>query len=663
MKAKVDTTPSKHGQLILLMQALGYTASEEGVCNGYAYMGMQAVLLNELDVFKRRINFLLDIPLDDFEKAAIQLASPPAGEKETKEALKKILEDYLKANNLLVDTLAFFDGIELTQQRHLYPHLFGSNEALEQGSFIKLTLPQKIEDEGGIIALPPVLSGIYRQKEMVSEYLTLLRKKINALIPKPTEPMGLAITGHGQRHAITISFDPQQDKWVLIDANTPPAQEYSEDDAMAQALLVEGACSTNGTAAINTHVFLMSGNEPLQHALTEWMQEVQKLSEQDMRTKTKWEDSRGGTLLNAVIRGNNSELIPRLISQGADVNKPTADKFTPLLIAIINNDKESVQELLKCGAAVDTVYNFVSTPLRVAIAKKNFDIVEMLLKNGADPNFRPQVFSQVVTQTAFEDAIELNDYNLVELMLAHGAKFAKPLSGKNLIMDPAVKNDWIDSIRAMLDHGLNPNGMFSEDNNPLLLAVQNNRLEVARLLLAYGANPEQEDEFQEQSAHEFAEKNNLKEFLDLFDNPPPRKEITHEPTTEKEAASPDNDHAINDFINDLKKYCETRRAEWGLPKWMHVNEKSAQYKTNLITLKFGFSVEDKIKAAEKLIAALENKKARERLTDFDIAALLNSRLYSTVVKKHEGLFDQIEEVKTYKNKAQQLGNTPENPAA
>lgn len=134
--------------------------------------------------------------------------------------------------------------------------------------------------------------------------------------------------------------------------------------------------------------------------------------------------------MNAVIRGNNSELIPRLISQGADVNKPTADKFTPLLIAIINNDKESVQELLKCGAAVDTVYNFVSTPLRVAIAKKNFDIVEMLLKNGADPNFRPQVFSQVVTQTAFEDAIELNDYNLVELMLAHGAKFAKPLSGK-----------------------------------------------------------------------------------------------------------------------------------------------------------------------------------------------------------------------------------------
>ncbi|MCW8397281.1 hypothetical protein OQJ26_00545 [Legionella sp. PATHC038] len=164
MEDEVETTLSKHGQLISLMRVLGYTSDEDGICNGYAYMGMQAVFANELDVFKQRVDHLLNIPLNDFEKeAAIQFASRPTGGKETKETLlKKILEDYLEAKDLLVDTLAFFDGIELTQQRRLYPHLFDSGQNLEQGDFIKFTIPQKIEDKGGIVALPPVLYGAYQ---------------------------------------------------------------------------------------------------------------------------------------------------------------------------------------------------------------------------------------------------------------------------------------------------------------------------------------------------------------------------------------------------------------------------------------------------------------------------------------------------------------------
>ncbi|MCW8409321.1 hypothetical protein OQJ13_10085 [Legionella sp. PATHC035] len=73
MEEKVETTISKHSQLISLMKVLGYPSDEDGICNGYAYMGMQAFFAKELDVFKQRVDHLLNIPLNDFEnEAAIQ---------------------------------------------------------------------------------------------------------------------------------------------------------------------------------------------------------------------------------------------------------------------------------------------------------------------------------------------------------------------------------------------------------------------------------------------------------------------------------------------------------------------------------------------------------------------------------------------------------------
>ncbi|PWY56698.1 hypothetical protein DGG96_04625 [Legionella qingyii] len=63
------------------------------------------------------------------------------------------------------------------------------------------------------------------------------------------------------------------------------------------------------------------------------------------------------------------------------------------------------------------------------------------------------------------------------------------------------------------------------------------------------------------------------------------------------------------------------------------------------------------------LVVLKNEHAIERLIDFDIAALLNSKLYSTLVNKHEYIFNQIEKVKAYKNQTKELTNTPQNPAA
>lgn len=660
MEEKVESVPkkpeipvvvlSKHRQLINLMKALNYIGSEGGTCSGYAYMGMQAVFANELEVFNQRVNRLLEIPLDDLEKAAeIRLISKESRGRETKETLlKEILEDYLRANNLLIDTLAFFDGVELHQQRKLYPHLFEDTEPLTQDSFVKLTTPQKIKNQGEIASLPQRLSGVYKHNELATDYFALLRKKINSMAPKPAEPICLAISGYGLKHAVAVSYDPQSDKWSLIDANTPPSQEYTEDAAIAQALIK--ACSKNEIAVIETIVYSFTGNEHLERVLTSWMQEVQKRALVDIRNKIKWKDSNEGTWLMAAISANDHELIKRLAANGANINAPRGDGVTPLIYAILSKNKEAIEALLDCGVELDISHDYADTPLRVAVSEQDVEIIKLLLEKGADPNFLPENS----VESAFNDVVKTNNYELVNLMLAYGASYAKDRQNDVSTIEHAIRRGYSESLKAILEHGYDPNAIDPEDNNPLFLAVKYKQLDIAKLLLEFGADPDQQDGPEGKSAREFAEENDLQEFLNFFNNSLLRKEIIH---------SPDNTGAINHFINDLKNYCETRRAEWDLPKWMHVNEKSAQYKTNLISLKFGFSVEDKIKAAEKLIAALQNKMTRERLTDFDIAALLNSRLYSTVVKKHEHLFDQIEEVKTYKNKAQQLANTPQNPAA
>lgn len=652
-----EERPNGHGKLVLLMQALNYTSDEQGVCNGYAYMGMQAAFAKELDVFNQRVERLLDIPLDELDRAAeIQAANESGRRKKTKEAfLKENLENYLRDHHFLIDTLAFFDGIELHHQRDQYPELFDGTESLSQNSFVEMITPEKIKNKNKIISLPQELSGVYKQDGLAVDYFGLLREKIKAMNPKPTESICFSIGGMGLKHAVAASYDPQTDKWTLIDANKPPSQEYSDDVAIAQALIA--ALSENEIVAIKTKVYTLSGNEQLEQTLAGWGQEALDRAQKDITDKVQWVDSREGNWLFTAIAANNAEIIPLVVNEG-NVNKPKADNITPLIYAVGWGNKEAIEALINCGADVDLSTNDSNeiSPLSLALSKGNMDIIKMLLEKDADPN----IISSRSNLSHFEKAILTNDYDLIKLMLDHGAKlFRNSVSGINLHVDLAIQQGYLESLKAILDHGFDPNKIDYQDHNPLLWAVQNKQLEVARLLLEYGADPDQQGELEGKSAREYAQGQKLNEFLDLFDNPPAKKENIQKKANfyyvPKEKYLSKRDYQA--FIADLKKYCETRRAEWDLiPKWLHINKKdveSARFKTKMNVLKFGFSVEDKIKATEKLIDALENKAAREPLSDFDIAALLSSRLYSTVVAKHESIFNALEEVIDYKNRSQE----------
>src|SRR5665213_2192937 len=93
--------PLNHPWLIARMQKLGYAEKSEGLCFGVAAMGMQAILTNNLNTFKERLEKMREIPLEDFAERI-------------HEARKRKPTRYKdKEKQDMIEILAFCDGIEL----------------------------------------------------------------------------------------------------------------------------------------------------------------------------------------------------------------------------------------------------------------------------------------------------------------------------------------------------------------------------------------------------------------------------------------------------------------------------------------------------------------------------------------------------------------------
>lgn len=86
---------------------------------------------------------------------------------------------------------------------------------------------------------------------------------------------------------------------------------------------------------------------------------------------------------------------------------PTSDDCGPinswLLQAAIEGNLERAQSLLKQKANVNTLSMANKTPLHEAIDADNYEMVELLLKNGADPAFCPNDVYHPIGEALGED--------------------------------------------------------------------------------------------------------------------------------------------------------------------------------------------------------------------------------------------------------------------
>ncbi len=91
----------------------------------------------------------------------------------------------------------------------------------------------------------------------------------------------------------------------------------------------------------------------------------------------------GPSYITAALASGNAVLARKLISMGADVNRPDQTRRTPLQIAIERGKIEEVRFLLNNGASLE---NLGFTLLQLALIMKQPEIAQLLIEKGVDIN-------------------------------------------------------------------------------------------------------------------------------------------------------------------------------------------------------------------------------------------------------------------------------------
>lgn len=92
------------------------------------------------------------------------------------------------------------------------------------------------------------------------------------------------------------------------------------------------------------------------------------------------------TALHYVIHEHTYDLIPKLISDGIDIDAQDNNGQSALHSAVEWNDLEATQILININLNINLTNNYNETPLYIAIRNDNLEIVKLLLEHNARPD-------------------------------------------------------------------------------------------------------------------------------------------------------------------------------------------------------------------------------------------------------------------------------------
>ena len=154
-------------------------------------------------------------------------------------------------------------------------------------------------------------------------------------------------------------------------------------------------------------------------------------------------------------------------SYGTDAQETDVGGFTPLLFTAQHGDIESARLLLAAGASINDTAPDGSSVLVVAVYSGHGALARFLLEEGANSN------AAAVGYTALHAAVMTGDLDVVEALLAHGAR-------PNAQVTEATKVTRNGQV-LMLDEQL-------LGATPLALAAKYTEVEIMRVLAAAGAD-------------------------------------------------------------------------------------------------------------------------------------------------------------------------------
>ena len=142
----------------------------------------------------------------------------------------------------------------------------------------------------------------------------------------------------------------------------------------------------------------------------------------------------GSWLLNKASSKGHKQIVELLLAWGADINLHCQGFYGSALIAASTTGHTAIAKILLLqGADVNHQCNkshFIPTALIGAASQGKRDIVEMLLQRGADVNIQGET-----TGNALYAAAERHYTEIVQLLLAHGAKYLGPIDDTFFLRD------------------------------------------------------------------------------------------------------------------------------------------------------------------------------------------------------------------------------------
>jgi len=428
--------------LIERMQKLGYRSNVRGICKGLAHMGMQAILLEDIQTFNQRVEHICTISTVEFNETIDCLKM------HTDIGFFKCKIDKVDAS--IVDIHAFFDGIELYSQGHLYSELVAEGERhskFQTSVLVEQWLVADIQgNNGGIAQLPIEFCDVFTQGSL-TQYLNGLR---NALDSSSSYTSSLAILLSNGRHRISIGYNKSLSQWVFCDVEQLPIQTTNCDDELAAGIL--RAFSSNGIVTFDATFFAVKQNEEvIKQNIEDWNKQWTLIAPITSDKAMNWHDSHNATLLYVAAGHGHVDKVSLLLDKGADPNLKHNDGMTSLYLASQRGFTEVVDLLLHAVPKYDFKLEDVKfNSLHTSVAQHDKNTAELILKNGANPNFK-----DADGFTLLSVAVQYHP-EMVELLLKNGAD--PNLLSKNTLptLFVAIAQSQPESVEMLLRYGATP---------------------------------------------------------------------------------------------------------------------------------------------------------------------------------------------------------------
>lgn len=360
----VQASPEVYGQKVIMdrMAAAGYHISTEGLCYGISHMSLQAFLDNDMHSFNHRLKQIYSTPVENFKDNCANLRRQyTALLKEGKH------QQATELNQTIIDFMAFFDGVVLHQAPYNQQHLF-DNPIYGQDAqrTMEMILPDTLKVEGKNPCIIKAFAGTYTKEELV-EYLTLLQHHLGE--------KSFALSLHSTGHSINLNYNCETKRWLLVDPNILPGQEYIHPELLANRLMY--SYGQKKGLVLSTVIYTTQQNEPtikLNYKQLENTKIWQKLHAKTHKIYTSYGIDASNRIIHEASKNHDFSLAKEAIS----MHRLDKEQASFLLgAACKQNNLEMIDFFINHGVSVPS--DLIET---IAMQPKHLHILKIIIKQA-----------------------------------------------------------------------------------------------------------------------------------------------------------------------------------------------------------------------------------------------------------------------------------------